>query len=486
MNRIDSSPLLAGAAEIDITPAAGTHLSGDMCRLRPVEKVLHPLFARALVAGASGASAAERICLLSLDLCTIGNECAAQIRQELARHFGFKREAVMLHLIQNHSAPSLGGHLFLKPDSPYVSKDFWWVYQGDPNYLDFIVPRLLEVVKNAIAALEPVTFACLGRADGRIAHNRRFLKRNGWVQSQPGPDDLFEVLCAEGPTDPEVGVAAFKNRAGRIIAALLHHTGHPCSYFSKNWVTPSWPGAWCRRFKQLVGEQCVPLMINGCCGNINVWNNTYGRPIPDDETVADWLMQTTGAILEKLSFAEPTELGYKSVTLALPFADIEQQLGRENLAQAARVLAKHAEPRWRDQNKTELDVEWIFAVVATDLQRRIRGDKTYSYEVQSFRLGDLGMVGLIGEPFVEGQLDIKRQSPAQRTFVAHMCNGYIGYIPPRQSYRATNYNHLSPEGRIVRRGANLFMLQEDALERISAAARDALKCLFAPPGDSHG
>lgn len=481
MNRIDSTHLLVGAAEIDITPAIGTHLAGDMCRLRPAEKILHPLFARALVAGRSAAPDETSICLLTLDLCTIGNECAAHLRQELARQFGFRREAVMLHLAQNHSAPSLGGHLFLTPDSPYVSKDFWWVYQGDPNYLDFLAPRLQEVVQRAIAAMQPVTMACLGRADGRIAHNRRFIKRNGSVQSQPLVDDLFEVLCVEGPTDPEVGVAVFKNRAGEITAALLHHTGHPCSHFSSNWVTPSWPGAWCRAFKQLAGQQCVPLMLNGCCGNINVWSNVPFERIPADETVAEWLMQSTAAVLEKLVFTEPSELACNSVILPMNFADLELQLGRENLAHARQLLEKHPQPRWRDQAKTNLDVEWIFAVVANDLHRRIQSTQTYSYEVQAFRLGDLGLVGLIGEPFVEGQLEIKRQSPAKRTFVAHMCNGYIGYVPTRQSHRAFNYNFLSPEGSPVRRGANLFLLQEDALERIGAAAIDALKGLFAPP-----
>lgn len=475
---VNSTPILVGAAEKDITPAVGTHLNGDACRLRPVDKVVHPLFARALVAGRMDGPAEERICLLSLDLCTVGNECGESIRRQVAERFGFQREAVMLHLMQNHSAPSLGGHILLKQDSPYVSKDFWWVYQADAGYLEFVLPRILEVVGNANASLQPVAMGCLGKADGRISYNRRFLKRNGWVQTQPRPDDLFEVLRAEGPTDPEVGVAAFKNRDGRIIAALLHHTGHPASFFNRNWVTPSWPGAWCRRFKQLVGEQCVPLMINGCCGNINVNDSTRPGGRPEDETLAEWLIETSGNVLDKMSYSEPTMLRFKSTTLNIPFSDMEKQLGHEDVQHARRLLEEHPQPRWRDDTKTALDVEWLFAVVITDLHRRIRSDKTYPYEVQTFRLGDLGVVGLIGEPFVEGQLDIKQQSPAQRTFVAHMCNGYICYVPTRQSHRAVNYNFLSPEGKPVRRGANLFLLQEDALERITDAATASLKELF--------
>lgn len=472
----DSTPILVGAAEVDITPALGTHLSGDACRLRPVEKVLHPLFARAMVAGRADSAAEERICLLSLDLCTVGNECGESIRRQIAERFGFRFNAVMLHLMQNHSAPSLGGHELLKSDSPYVSEDIWWVYQADEGYQRFVVPRILEAVEKANAAMAPVTMGCLGRADGRISHNRRFIKRNGWVQTQP--DDLFEVLRAEGPTDPEVGVAAFKDGNGRIIAALLHHTGHPTSYFRTNWVTSSWPGAWCRRFKQLVGEQCVPLMLNGCCGNINVWNSVPFERMPEDETLAEWLMQTTGKILERMSFSTPTALKFKSISLDIPFSDMEKQLGREEVERARCLLESHHQPRWRDDAKTNLDVEWLFAVVITDLLRRIGSHKSYAYEVQTFRIGNLGVVGLIGEPFVESQLEIKMESPAERTFVAHMCNGCILYVPTRQGYRAVNYNHLSPEGKPVRRGANLFLLQEDALDRITGAAIASLKDLF--------
>ena len=42
--------LNVGAAEIDITPPMGMALSGDVCRYRPVDTVLDPIHARALVA----------------------------------------------------------------------------------------------------------------------------------------------------------------------------------------------------------------------------------------------------------------------------------------------------------------------------------------------------------------------------------------------------------------------------------------------------
>ncbi|HOM56273.1 MAG TPA: hypothetical protein PLG27_00815, partial [Candidatus Latescibacteria bacterium] len=51
-----------------------------------------------------------------------------------------------------------------------------------------------------------------------------------------------------------------------------------------------------------------------------------------------------------------------------------------------------------------------------------------------FRVGDLAIVGLPGEPFVEGQLAIKTSSPAPFTFPTHMVSHYVGYLPTREAY----------------------------------------------------
>ncbi|MDP7130613.1 MAG: hypothetical protein QF437_09000, partial [Planctomycetota bacterium] len=65
--------------------------------------------------------------------------------------------------------------------------------------------------------------------------------------------------------------------------------------------------------------------------------------------------------------------------------------------------------------------------------------ETFEYEVQAVRIGDVAILVLTGEPFVEGQLEIKRRSPAARTYVAHMSNGYSGYIPTPQAIEGGGY-----------------------------------------------
>jgi len=89
--------------------------------------------------------------------------------------------------------------------------------------------------------------------------------------------------------------------------------------------------------------------------------------------------------------------------------------------------------------------------------------------VQAVRIADTAVVAIPGEPFVEGQLRIKRESPARHTFVAHMCNGFAGYIPTREVLARGGYET---------RTANWSKLAPDALDQIARQAVELLRELF--------
>ena len=63
-------------------------------------------------------------------------------------------------------------------------------------------------------------------------------------------------------------------------------------------------------------------------------------------------------------------------------------------------------------------------------------------EIQALRVGDLGLVGIPAEYFVELQLDIKARSPLPRTCVLELANGSIGYVPTRAAFDE-NMAHVS-------------------------------------------
>ena len=265
----------------------------------------------------------------------------------------------------------------------------------------------------------------------------------------------------EGPTDPEVGVATFTNAAGDVTAALLHHTCHPCHGYPHRYVIGDWPGAWAALMRGHWGERCVPLVINGCCGNIHHCDHTNPDYRPDHQRMAAMLAETARRVLDRMEPVEVARIEARRTVLPLPLRAPTET----DLAAARRLLQEHPEPMWQDETKTSVEWDWVYAVNVLDLDDARRERPVFPYEIQSFRLGAFSLVSLMGEPFVEAQLDIKRASPTPYTFVAHFCNGYVGYAPTRRAFAGGGYETRTGVG---------SKLMPDALEKITAAAGQLL------------
>ena len=59
--------------------------------------------------------------------------------------------------------------------------------------------------------------------------------------------------------------------------------------------------------------------------------------------------------------------------------------------------------------------------------------------VQAFRIGDLGLCALPGEPFCQTGLDIKAKSPFKPTMMVGMANDYAGYLPTEEQHALGGY-----------------------------------------------
>ena len=81
-----------------------------------------------------------------------------------------------------------------------------------------------------------------------------------------------------------------------------------------------------------------------------------------------------------------------------------------------------------------MDPRWFRAASTRSVELCRERDAEFSYEIQAFRIGDLCVIGLPGEPFVEGQLALKTNSPAPYLFPAHLTTQYVGYLPTREAY----------------------------------------------------
>ena len=234
----------------------------------------------------------------------------------------------------------------------------------------------------------------------------------------------------EGPIDPELGLLCVQTESLQMVAFLLHHTCHPVNVFPKPIVSADWPGAWSDEMRRAFGQDCVPLVINGCCGNINPWDPFDPGYTPDHRRMGRILAETTAKILETLTIEEDVTLNSSVRHVRIPIRDVEPHL----LDESTQILKEHPQPVWSEHDSNRVDPEWVKAASIVSVHLRRQREPELSYEIQAFRVGRTALVGLPGEPFVEGQLRIKMASPADRTYVAHCANHYVGYLPTKDAF----------------------------------------------------
>ena len=468
----ESNQLSAGAAMIDITPPAGTHLAGSGAGdHRPTEAVLDPLFAKAIVFEAGG----RRVCLVILDLTIVTGEYTDRIRATICERTGIERDAIMVQATQTHSAPSLG-YFMLDPDFPLeTSAETEYLRGAERAYGDRAATAAVEAAVEAAGRLQPARIG-LGRGVlGDLAFNRRGIRRDGTIfmprplGREQQPFGISEVCYLEGPMDPEVGVCCVQDMDRKPLAFLLHYTCHPVNAYGNSdtflAASADWPGAWTQEMQQAFGADTVPLVVNGCCGNINPWHPFDPDFRPDHRRMGRGLARMSERIVHSMTFGGEAALDTRIEKIGLPFREIPD----ERLREVATILDEHPQPpRGADG---QVDPRWFRAASTRSVELCRQRDGAFSYEIQAFRIGDLCIVGLPGEPFVEGQLALKVNSAAPYLFPAHLTTHYVGYLPTREAY--PRGGHEANED--VTYWAKLA---PGCLETVIERARSLVQCLF--------
>lgn len=463
----------AGAAQVEITPAQGTQLAGDVGIRRPAESVLDPLYARAVAFEQDG----RKLCILGLDVTFIGRAYTERIRAA-ARGLGYEPDAVFVHATQTHSAPPIG-HFLLDDEFP-LPPEFQWLRLGEAGYSAFATERAIEAIRRADAALEPVRLGAASAVRSGLAFNRRGVRRDGtvgmpWTWSETmRPLGPTEYRYLEGPDDPEVGVVAVQGQSMRLVAMLLHFTCHPVNVFyyrgrgAHAQVSADWPGSWAAGMRAALGEAGVAVVLNGCCGNINPWPPFEPDFVPDHRRMGAALTATALRVMGALQFQDRAVLDWRRRLVPIPLRELDGQA----LAEAQALLAAHPEPVRAADDPRRVDWAWYRAAMLASLELQRRREPALPYEVQVLRMGDVALVGLPGEPFVEGQLRLKIASPTYPTYVAHATSHFAGYIPTREA--------LARGGHEVATSSWAFLTPE-ALDLIVDAAVGLLKDMFKRP-----
>ena len=404
--RTADAGLLAGAAKRSIVPPFPTHMGGFFDRKETFQGVHDEVFARALVLD-SGTTA---VVLIGSDLTAVDAEMSRLIREEIEKETGIPPANVLVSCAHNHSAPSLYEPGRMKESETPVKEFFVKQFSG----------AAIEAFKNRVPA----------RAGFRAG------ELIGATRNRQQGNDLV---------DPQVGVLRVEDKQnGKPIATLFNFTGHPVIIGSQNLLlSGEYPGAACRAVENLLGG--VALFTQGA-GDVTV--NRSGDPFDEIERVGRTL---AGEVIKTSGFIRPVddlELAAASRTLHLPARDIPQL---EDSQQAVeRLQAELAAAKEKGRSSEFLrSIEQQLALQAANV-RIARGieEKTITLpanldaEVQVIQVGDLVIVAVPGELFVEFALEMRsrtRQMVDKSMILAGYANGYVGYIVTPRAARTGGY-----------------------------------------------
>ena len=396
--------LLCGVYETVITPPLGSPIPGHF-RDRRLSGVKDELYAKAVAIESDG----EAVIFVTADALFVLAKEVKRIRERIREFTGIAPERVMVSATHTHTGPPI------------------WPDQ-DEAYLSRLVYAMADA---AILAYQRRRPARIGFGSGQvngIAFNRRYWMKDGTVQTNPGYGNP-KAVAPEGPTDPEVLVVRMDDEQGEPLAVIVNFACHPDTIGGTE-ASADFPGSLSRALKRALGIQTVCLFLQGAAGNINHHDFSLPRPPAVDchaERIGRKLAEEVLRVRETIGMpdgGEPLPLGAARSLFPLAYR-------RATEAEAEEARQTLQSPHAREMEK----------ILALRLLQTLDNPiQEAEMEVQAFRLGELGVVGLPGELFSEFGLALKRDAPYAGLIVNTLCNGTnTGYVCTREAYRNGGY-----------------------------------------------
>jgi hypothetical protein len=405
-----------GAARVEITPPLGLAMDGFGARVSGAIGVHDPLHVRAIVAEADDGTA---VALVVADLLHVGPRLQAIVADGVRAATGIERDRLQLVGTHTHSGPA-----FDEPSGEEAA----------------VGARMVEAVTAAWAERRPARMAIgIGLVDG-IGRNRR---PNG------------------GPVDDRVTVVRIDDTAGDPIATLVNYGCHPTTLGPNNLLySADYPGVACRELDARLGG--VSVFTTGPQGDVNPggyspegsmvgivvpWRTfesaeRYGR------LVADCAAEVHGSLQPKDDATGPVwgaadVLAFERKPLPDPAtarAAVEQAVIAER---AIRAAALSGDATYHAAAATAYAD--LIAVQAADPAR----GEPVRLRVSVLGIGPLVHVGIQGELFVALGLAIRERLGPDRSCIAVLTDGTVGYIPTADAFEEGGYE---PNASVLRPG----------------------------------
>jgi hypothetical protein len=438
----------AGAAIGDITPELGLPIVGNWDS-PPAKHIHDPLHVRVLVLD----DGAQRLALVVCDNLMLPREVCDEAKRLTQELTGLDRAHVLISATHTHSGASADPSRAAR-DTAGQAKPApgatWPTEAGATTpiarYQQLIVRRIADTVQCAINRLEPARIGWGSGHEPNQVFNRRWFvsdekdRRNPFggvdeVRMNP-PRGAASLVKPAGPTDPEIPFVSVQAKNGRPIALLAAYSLHYVGGVPSGVVSADYFGVFAVRIAELLGADrqdppFVGILANGTSGNINNINfrdksPPARAPFEQMRRVANTVAAEVYRACQTVEYRDwvPLDARHEDLTLATRRpTEAMLQRARALLAQPANT------PRWQPQE----------LVYANRLIHRAAAPASVSVPVQVVRIGDVGIMTVPAETFVETGLELKARAPFGKPFAVSHANGAFGYLPTAEQHRLGGY-----------------------------------------------
>jgi neutral ceramidase len=389
-NPVAATELKAGVARVDMTPTLDLKapLGGYGERMnRPAEGVHDRIFAKALVLS----DGKQKFVVVAVDIVGFPPPVKPALAGRLADQ-GWTSEQILL--LASHSHTSIE----MNAINPANNFDVPQLGIYNPRVFDFVMDRLVQVVRDAERQLVPVS---VGTSS---------LSLEGWNRNR-----------RNGPViDKELTVTRIDTTAGKPLAALVNFTAHPTFMNEHDMLfSGDWPGHLQRTLESLIGDGVTALYYNGAEGD----QAPVGRPDAGESRWerAERYGRDLGIVAWKQWQQTPTK------------ADVPFAFHTETIPLPERT--------WHpDFMKTGGAEYGLTEKLLKEMLPRLFPSRTESV---SLRLGDLLIVGIPGEMAASLGLKIKSEAKritgAMHPVIGGLADVWISYMLPTEEYHKGGY-----------------------------------------------
>ncbi len=455
----------AGAAAVDVTPTKLPVLINGGMTSRLLDKVKTKVKARALVLS----DGKEQLAIVVVDSCMMGRVLVDEAKDLITQKTGIAKDRLLISATHAHSAPASMGCLGT---------------DADPNYVPVLRDRLVEVIVDAQASLQPAKIGFAKADAGAFTALRQWIRRPDRIAEDPFGNmtvranmhagrNWDDATGEAGPKDPDLSLISVQTRDGKPLSVVANFSMH---YFGDQDISADYYGLFNEGFKQRLSPEgsFVSMMSHGCSGDIYRTDYTVpekDRPKPTIDEYANGLLDIAMKAYATIEYREDVDLSMSEQRMTLNYRVPDKQ----RLEWAQRVVAETG----------DRPVKTLSEVYARE-QIMLHEKQKTEIVVQALRIGDIGIATTPCETYAITGLKIKAASPLKNNIVIELANGGDGYIPPTEQHLFGGYNtwaarsaglEVTAEPKITQAAINL-------LEKVSEKPRHEWKLSDGPAAKS--